>query len=208
MLEYVELRPHSKSAFLAERTWRDSVLNTWLCKCKAPKSAFKSHIDVVVTNPQRNTILDILLGFSGFRIIDVALIKQIGDSIFSSLFFLGSVHTNDGKNVSHLRTFRSKYGQTYVRGSKYSPKRFCDNCGRFIYLLTRDAYLCGLRREESLLQTSFGNLLIRTDLFESKFANTTLPNIQLRRLEVRSSSSDGLPVDIGEVVKILKNDTI
>ena len=204
-MEYIELRAHAQSAFNGARPWRDEAYATWRCRCSAPKPDVHGPINAVIMNPKRRMTVDFIFGFSGFRIAAVRLVRVLGERRVASLFHVGTVRASDGKLVSNFVTLRAKRGPVYIRGDENSPRRLCPDCGRLVLLATGQAYLCGLDRKAAILQSSFGSLLVRRDVFDSTLRGAVLPHVKLRRLEVRNSSADGLPVPIDDAVRLLRN---
>jgi hypothetical protein len=162
-------------------------------------------IDVVVQNSKRKMIVDFVFGFSGIAVAAIDLLKLLDEKRIMSLFHIGAVRAGNGTVLQNFVTLRAKAGPVYIRGDEHSVRRICPECGRLVYLATGQAYLCGLGRQAAILQSSSasGALIIRSDVFDATLGGRPLSHVRLRSLDVRDSSSDGLPVLIDEVVRFL-----
>lgn len=202
--KYIELVPHAKNSFNGERQWRNEAYRTWRCQCSWPKPDVRGPINVVVANPRRNMTVDFIFGFSGFGIVAASLADRLDWRTLSSLFDIGTVSDPLGKPLATFVTLRAKSGPVYIRGGPNSPRRLCPACGRLVLGAFDDRHLCGLDREEVILQSTFGNLLLRSDFYQETVAGTEWKNVKLRHLSVRETASDGLPVNIQEAIQLLK----
>jgi hypothetical protein len=191
---YFEIRTKDNDAFSSDREWRLETAKLWKCKCGRPRPDFKQPIDVTITNPKRNIDIDILIGFNGFRVVKNDFINLLGVDLLKSLFFIGNVFDKNANKIDRLKTLFSKTKQVYVRGSKYSPRRCCSECKRLIYQPTRLFYLCGIDSSQPILQSIFGNLILRHDLFVQKLQGRIPPKLEIRELNVEESPLDDLPI--------------
>lgn len=202
--EYVELRPHAKSAYEPAKVWRHDAYNRIRCPgCSKPRVDLRGGIDVAIANPAREMVVDILFGFPGIAIAQTHFLAMLGKSNVESTFYLGTVHDSAGDPVATLATLRSKHDPVYVRGNAGSTISRCRECGRLRYLAVGDPYLCGLEQRPLMMQSVLGNLVVRSDLFAEILQKGSLPHVKPRYLDVRQASEDGLPVAIGDAARLV-----
>ena len=136
---------------------------------------------------------------TGVSIAHVDLLDALGRELVFENLRLGHVLDESGKPLPNVRTFQS-VRTAFVRGSKSSTARRCQECHRILYAPVNMQHLVGEERElTGLLGANLSATLIIDDSIRPKLSGKRFRKMSMFRINVLSEPIDGYPANLEEL---------
>lgn len=158
--------------------------------------------DRAIDVPLEGKLDDSALNFfwrTGVSVAHVELLNALGRELVFENFRLGHVLDESGKPLPNVRTFQP-VRSVFVRGSRSSKARRCDECRRILYAPVNMQHLVGDERElTGLLGANISATLIIDEGIRAKLAGTRFRKVSMFRINVLSEPIDGYPASLEEL---------
>lgn len=164
---------------------------TWLCNgCSAPNPSV-GRIDVRLSEPQINGVLNFVFE-AEVSLARLSVLLSLGQERVHRDLHLGKVWGPDGEELSEWVTCRGRQ-RLIVRGTKNVTHRVCSVCGRNVYFAMPPWYLYPAPGEGAeIFETNLCGLMT-TDSIARKAGIAKQRGVVVDRLQILKEPRDGLP---------------
>jgi hypothetical protein len=180
-MRYVHLTPSHMTPLTLARV-RDAVRGARVCGDCVHYADAAAEVHVVVQERSAgrhglNFVQGCSVGVAKRKLLD-ALASEV-----VSQLFIGGVHSETGRELTELLTFRAQCS-VVVRGEKHASYRCCASCGRLCYFAMGRSYLYPAPPADvPVFDSGLGGLVIRADCFRSdsfpKFTGIRIDNLDV-----------------------------
>lgn len=136
---------------------------------------------------------------TGVSIVHVDLLDALGRELVFQRLRLGHVLDASGKPLTNVRTFQP-VDTVFIRGSRSSKARRCDECRRVLYAPVNMQHLLGEEQQyRGLSGANLSATLIVDDSIAAKLSGRSFENLSIFPINVLAQPIDGYPADLEQL---------